>query len=130
MWACAPRAAWSCWLLTQGTSNTREGKWYKFMHPVQNPFFFFSRHLSKVLTALLHFKIPMALASKFRRKTKLTSDWLSGCPTCHPLGHLQRTKIVCSTHIFAVMKDFISTSRNFYLWQLEKGQSPTGHLLG
>jgi len=38
-----------------GKSNTREGKWYRFMHPVQNPFF--SGNLSKMSTAL-HFKIP------------------------------------------------------------------------
>lgn len=82
-------------------SNTREGKWYRFMHPVQNPFF--SRNLSKMLT-LLHFKIPMAVASKFRRKTKLISDWLSGCPICHLLGHILRIKTAYGTHIFADMK--------------------------
>lgn len=82
--------------------NTREGKWYRFMHPVQNPFF--SRNLPKVLTALLHFKIPMAIASKFRRKTKLVSDWLSGCPMCHLLGYILRIKTAYGTHIFADMK--------------------------
>lgn len=83
-------------------SNSREGKWYRFMHLGQNPLF--SRTLSKVLTALLHFKMPMAIASKFRRKPKLISDWLSGCPMCHLLGHILRIKTAYSTHIFADMK--------------------------
>ena len=64
----------------------------------------------------------MTLASKFTRKKKklTTSDWLSSYPICHLLGHIPRVKTAYGTDIFAdmkVVKDFISTSKNFYLWQ-------------
>lgn len=61
------------------------------------------------------------LANKFRRKTYFTTSvWLSGYPTCHLLGHAPSIKTASRTHIFAdmnVVKDFISTSKNFHLRQ-------------
>lgn len=99
-------------LLTE-ESNARGGKRYRFTHPVDN--LFFSGNLSKAGTALLCLKIPMVLASKFRRKNHFTtSGWLSGYPICHLLGHAPSIKTASGTHSFA---DFISTSKNFHLWQ-------------
>lgn len=54
------------------------------------------------------------------KKNLTTSDWLSSYPVCHLLGHTPRVKTAYGTDIFAdmkVVKDFISTSKNFYLWQ-------------
>lgn len=80
-----------------------------------------------MVTARRHLKIPTVLANKFRRKKHFTtSDWLSGYPICHLLGHAPSIKTASGTHIFAdmnVVKDFISTSKNFHLWQQEKRQS-------
>ena len=80
-----------------------------------------------MLTALIHlvrFKISMAVASKFRRKKKLTpSDWLSGYSICDLLGRITKVKTGYDTHIISCMKlvkDFISTSKIFCLWQWEK----------
>lgn len=112
------RGAWSFPLLTQKKATPEEGNGTDSRIQLR---ILFWGHLSKVVTALRHLKIPTVLANKFRRKKHFTtSDWLSGYPICHLLGHAPSIKTASGTHIFAdmnVVKDLISTSKDFHLWQ-------------
>lgn len=80
--------------------NTREGKWYRFMHPIQNPFF--SRNLSNVLTALLHFK-GLSVANLEEKQNELVTGSLA-VQMYHLLGHILRIKTAYDTYICADMK--------------------------
>lgn len=66
--------------MRSSTSNRNKQHQGRKMVPTQDSAwnnFFPSGNLSKALTSLLQFNIPMALASKLRMKKKLISDWLS-----------------------------------------------------